>query len=220
VLRHPEVHGGSGFAASTVGDMGFEPTLGATSPDAKPRRAREGLSAAGVLATVVSGACASAGDGSDAAAKLTRRKKGNRASSGALLTLIDLGKMHGQPEPDRRAKITVKAEGGSDRAVGCGVSGGAGSSRSKRNVIVCDVMNKHGLSLPRRASMPRSIFHTDCFLLPSYRFGNGLYKVKTNRKGDVIRQARQCHGDGREEEEGATDDKEEDPRRLRGDRRA
>ena len=38
VLRYPEVHGGSGFAASTVGDMGFEPTLGATSSDAKPRR--------------------------------------------------------------------------------------------------------------------------------------------------------------------------------------
>ncbi|MFM7978637.1 MAG: hypothetical protein ACKPKO_04915, partial [Candidatus Fonsibacter sp.] len=35
VLRYPEVHGGNGFAASTVGDMGFEPTVGATSNDAK-----------------------------------------------------------------------------------------------------------------------------------------------------------------------------------------
>ena len=69
-------------------------------------------------------------------------------SGGALLTLKDLGKMHGQPEPDRRAKITVKAEGGSDRAVGCGVSGGAGSFRSKRNGIVCDVIKKRGMSLP------------------------------------------------------------------------
>ena len=30
VMHHPEVHGGNGFAAATVGDMGFEPTLGAT----------------------------------------------------------------------------------------------------------------------------------------------------------------------------------------------
>ena len=56
VLRHPEVHGGS-VAAATVADLGFEPTLGATSADAKPRRARtntievgEVLSAAGVSA--------------------------------------------------------------------------------------------------------------------------------------------------------------------------
>ena len=34
VMRHPEVHGGSGFAAATVADLGFEPTLGATSADA------------------------------------------------------------------------------------------------------------------------------------------------------------------------------------------
>ena len=54
-MRHPEVHGGNGFAAATVQDLGFEPTLGATSADAKPVRRRaktievgEGLSAAGV----------------------------------------------------------------------------------------------------------------------------------------------------------------------------
>ena len=29
-MRYPQVHGGSGFAASTVQDLGFEPTLGAT----------------------------------------------------------------------------------------------------------------------------------------------------------------------------------------------
>ena len=56
VLRHPEVHGGSGFAASTIADLGFEPTLSATSSNAKPTRRRtvkievgEGLSAAGVF---------------------------------------------------------------------------------------------------------------------------------------------------------------------------
>ncbi|MFM8323707.1 MAG: hypothetical protein ACKN9U_02460 [Pirellulaceae bacterium] len=38
VMRYPEVHGGSGFAAATFQDLGFEPTLGATSADAKPVR--------------------------------------------------------------------------------------------------------------------------------------------------------------------------------------
>ena len=60
VMRYPEVHGGSGFAAATVRDLGFEPTLGATSgPNAgeTKRRVRkkaievgEGLSAAGISA--------------------------------------------------------------------------------------------------------------------------------------------------------------------------
>ena len=155
VMRHPEVHGGNGFAAATVGDMGFEPTLGATSADAKPVRRRkvrievgEGLSAAGVSAAGVSAvsAGASAGGVSAGAAKRTRRKKGEGASGGALLSLKDLDKMHGQPPQEMQAKVTVKAEGEHDRAVGSGVSGGA--ARSKRNAIVRDVMKKHGLSLP------------------------------------------------------------------------
>ena len=68
VMRHPEVHGGNGFAAATVGDLGFEPTLGATSADAQLVRRRkvrievgEGLSAAGVSAAGVSAAGVSAG---------------------------------------------------------------------------------------------------------------------------------------------------------------
>ena len=152
-MRHPEVHGGNGFAAATVQDLGFEPTLGATSADAKPVRRRaktievgEGLSAAGVSATRVSAAGVSAGGVSAGAAKRTRRKKGEGASGGALLSLKDLDKMHGQPPDTIRSKVTVKAEG-MDRAVGSGVSGGAG--RSKRNAIVREVMQKHGLSLPQ-----------------------------------------------------------------------
>ena len=75
--------------------------------------------------------------------KRTRKKKGAGVSGRALLSLKDLDKMHGQPEPTVQAKVTVKAEGG--RAVGSGVSGGA---RGKRNAIVKEVMKKHGLSLP------------------------------------------------------------------------
>jgi hypothetical protein len=154
VMRYPEVHGGSGYAAATVADLGFEPTLGATSSDVKPTRARkktievgEGLSAAGVSAAGVSAAGASAGGVSaGATTKRTRRKKGEGVSGGALLTLKDLDKMHGQPPDTMRSKVTVKAAGEPDRAVGSGVSGGGG--RSKRNTIVREVMQKHGLTLP------------------------------------------------------------------------
>jgi hypothetical protein len=167
VLREPEVHGGSGFAAATAHDLGFEPTLGATSADGKPRRPRtnkiavgEGLSAAGVSAAGVSGgvkrtrkpkatinvvaeAPTTEAPATVEGGKRTRKKKGAGVSGGALLSLKDLDKMHGQPEPTVQAKVTVKAEGG--RAVGSGVSGGA---RGKRNAIVKEVMKKHGLSLP------------------------------------------------------------------------
>jgi hypothetical protein len=164
VMRHPEVHGGNGFAAATVADLGFEPTLGATSADAKPVRRRkksievgEGLSAAGVSAAGVSAAGASAGGVSaagvsaagvsaGATTKRTRRKKGEGASGGALLSLKDLDKMHGQPPQQMQSKVTVKASG-SNRAVGSGVSGGGG--RSNRNAIVREVMQKHGLTLPQ-----------------------------------------------------------------------
>ena len=63
-----------------------------------------------------------------------------------MLSLKDLGKMHGQPSQEMQAKVTVKAEGEHNRVVGSGVSGGA--ARSKRNAIVRDVMKKDGLSLP------------------------------------------------------------------------
>ncbi|MFM7990496.1 MAG: hypothetical protein ACKPKO_65375, partial [Candidatus Fonsibacter sp.] len=92
VMRHPEVHGGNGFAAATVQDLGFEPTLGATSADAKLVRWRaktievgEGLSAAGVSAAGVSAAGVSAGGVSAGAAKRTRRKKGEGATTGGAL---------------------------------------------------------------------------------------------------------------------------------------
>ena len=85
VMRHPEVHGGNGFAAATVQDLGFEPTLGATSADAKPVRRRaktievgEGLSAAGVSAARVSAAGVSAGgfQPGPRSARIVRRARG------------------------------------------------------------------------------------------------------------------------------------------------
>ena len=150
VLKHPEVHGGSGFGASTVQDLGFEHTLGATSGEGRPKRVRmkmievgEGLSAAGVSAAGVSAAgkpkrapkknlqvpvpeaieTVAEGVSAGSKPKRTRKKKGDGVSGGALLSLKDLGAMHGQPEPTIQAKFTVKAEG-ADRTVGEGMSGG------------------------------------------------------------------------------------------------
>ena len=118
VMRHPEVHGGNGFAAATVRAMEFEPTLGATSADAKPTRTRrktievrEGLSAAGGSAAGVSTAGASAGGVSAGAAMRARRKKGEGASGGALLSLKDLDKMHGQRPRQMQSKVAVKGGG-------------------------------------------------------------------------------------------------------------
>ena len=55
MLKGPAVHGGGGFAAATVQDLGIEPTLGATSEEGDAKRVKkkaigvdEGLSAAGV----------------------------------------------------------------------------------------------------------------------------------------------------------------------------
>ena len=171
VLKNPEVHGGSGFGAATVQDLGFEPTLGATSGDGVPKRVRkkmievgEGLSAAGVSAAGVSAAgkpkrapkknlqvpvpeaieTVAEGVSAGSKPKRTRKKKGDGVSGGALLSLKDLGAMHGQPEPTIQAKVTVKAEG-TDRTVGEGMSGGL---RRKRIEIVKEVMKKHKLSLP------------------------------------------------------------------------
>ena len=137
VLHNPEVHGGSGFGAATVADLGFDPTLGATSGEAKPkRRAKkkvievgEGLSAAGVSAAGVSGA---------------------GVSGGALLSLRDMDKMHGQPKETIRAKTTVPAKPENAAIVARGASPPTSPSggRSRRNALVRDVMKSQGLSLP------------------------------------------------------------------------
>ena len=150
VLHDPAVHGGSGFAAATVADLGFEPTIGATSEEGLPkRRAKkkvievgEGLSAAGLSAAGVSGGGVAIGG-----AKKPRRKKGEGVSGGALLSLQDLGKMHGQPKDQPRAKITVAARP-QNAAIASEPAKAIGEGRAKRHDIVREVMKKHGLSLP------------------------------------------------------------------------
>ena len=149
-LRHPEAHGGSGLAAATVADLGFEPTLGATAADAKPVRRRkktievgEELSAAGDSATRASSV---GGFGWWCFSRGRETRKGEGVSGGASRSLRRLGNTHGQPAPDIRAKITTRADSGSGRAVGSGASAGGSRAGTKRNAITRDVLKQKGLS--------------------------------------------------------------------------
>jgi len=132
VMRYPEVHGGSGFAAATVQDLGFEPTMGATSADGVPARVKkkvievgEGLSAAGVSAAGMSaaGVCAAGTSAAAKPKKATRKtlqvpipdapvaegvsagKRPRKKKGGALLSLKDLDAMKGQPPDTIRATV-------------------------------------------------------------------------------------------------------------------
>ena len=146
VLKDPDIVGGNGYAAATLGDFGYEPTLGAVG-EAKPKRARkkkgEGVAAAGMGAGLAAAGMAAAG--------VSGGRKRCKEQGGALLTVQDIDKMHGQPPLAVDAKITVQAKPynaeimGSGREVGAGVSGG---SRKKRNDLVKEIMKSKGMSLP------------------------------------------------------------------------
>jgi len=87
-------------------------------------------------------------------AKKLRQKKGEGVSGGALLSLRDLDKMHGQPKDDQpRAKITVKAKPqnatiAAQPVASAPVAAAPSGSKAKRHDVVREVMKKHGLSLP------------------------------------------------------------------------
>ena len=142
-LHHHDITGGSGFAAATVQDLGFDPTLGAT-PDRNVGSGR-GSSGGGFSGGGVSGGGSSGGG----------------MSGGALLTLSDMYKMSGQPPPMIQAKITQKSAPHKDQPIpqpqrGSAVNGplaGSGKPKatrqpSKRNELVRQIMKEQGLSLP------------------------------------------------------------------------
>jgi len=74
-LTHPEVTGGNGYAAATLGDLGYEPTLGttgATEGGKKPRKKKgEGLAGAGMGAGLAAAGMAAAPE----AGRNARRKE-------------------------------------------------------------------------------------------------------------------------------------------------
>jgi hypothetical protein len=111
-LKNPDIVGGSGFAASTVQDLGFEPILGATG-EAELKDARRKKNVAIADAVAVSGlhdrrvgeGVAGAGvAGAGVAGARNKRKK-----KGGLLTLTALDSMEGNQGPNVNAKLTVQA---------------------------------------------------------------------------------------------------------------
>jgi len=188
VMRQAEVHGGSGFAAATVQDLGFEPTIGATSGADAPTKRRvrkktvevgEGLSAAGTSAAGTSAAgMAAAGTAAVGGAqpKPTRKKKGGGVSGGALLSLRDMDSMKGQPPETHQIKETLTASGFS---VG---SGGAKKGRGSRNEIVRDVMKNMDYHYPRLANMLRNIICINIFFFYLIDSRYGSYKMEANKR--------------------------------------
>ena len=144
-LKHPDIVGGNGYAAATLGDMGFEPTLGAEG-SAKPKKARkkkgEGIAGAGGMgAGLAAAGMAAAGM---AGAGLT----GARDIGGALLTLTDLDKMHGQPPTAVRSTTGASTKPYNAIQVGQAVAPDAKFKARRRNDLVRDIMLSQGLSLP------------------------------------------------------------------------
>ena len=147
VLVNEKLKGGSGYSASTVQDLGFEATDGATpATGGKMRRSRKNLSGSGT-----SGGNATIGSG---------------CSGGALLTLQSLDSMHGQPPPGRQKRtaptasphkdqpIPMPAQGSTlNGPVGGGVSGGGTSGGGRRgnarNALVSKIMKENNMSLPQ-----------------------------------------------------------------------
>ena len=147
------IHGGSGYSAATVMDMGFEPTAGATPATGgriRRKRATNNISGSGTSGGGVSGGGTSGGG----------------VSGGALLTLNDMYKMQGQLPPGRRKKVAPTASPHKDQpipqpatgpilngSVGAGVSGGGvsggGRGSSARNQLVRQIMKEKGMSLPQ-----------------------------------------------------------------------
>ena len=116
-LRSDQIQGGSGFAAATVADLGFEPTDGATN--------------------VATGGGVSGGRRSRA-----KSKSGSGISGGALLTDKDASAiLRPQPPPGMEARITLQASPHKDQPIpqasngptlvgplaGAGISGGGTS---------------------------------------------------------------------------------------------
>ena len=111
-LKNPAVVGGNGFAASTVQDLGFEPTLGATG-EAKPKNAKrkmnvaiaDALAGSGVHdLRVGEGVTGSGVAGAGVAGAGKKRKK-----RGGLLTLTALDSTEGNQKIIVNAKLTVQA---------------------------------------------------------------------------------------------------------------
>ena len=162
-LHNPHITGGSGYAAATVQDLGFEPTMGATQK--KRSKASRSLEAKGTTegGIATGGAHPHPTPSVTEVAKTVKARSGkikapphqtDNLTGGALLTLRDLDKMHGQPPEGRVKHITPQAGVGEVQGTPPEVGGsmpravGSGRSPNSRNHLVREVMAKHKLSLP------------------------------------------------------------------------
>ena len=122
VLKHPDIVGGNGYAAATLGDFGYEPTLGAAKPKKARKKKGEGEAAAGMHAGLAAAGLAAAW------------MAGAGASGGAVQ---DIDQMHGQPPLAMNAKITVQAKPYNAELMGKGREVGAGSAAAAgRNATI------------------------------------------------------------------------------------
>ena len=103
VLKNPDIVGGNGYAAATLGDFGYEPTLGAVG-EGKPKRARkkkgEGAAAAGMGAGLAAAGRAAAGvSGGKKAKQGGRRRSANcaRHRQNARATSLGGGRQNNGP---------------------------------------------------------------------------------------------------------------------------
>jgi len=153
-LKNPTVVGGSGFAASTVQDLGFEPTLGATG-EAKPKNAKKKMNA--VIADALAGSGVHGrrvGEGVVGAGVAGAGKKWKK--KGGLLTLTVLDSMEGNQDPNVNAKLAVQARPHVSEQVGSAkhlqspatTAALQAGAMKKRNDLVREIMKKYKLSLP------------------------------------------------------------------------
>jgi hypothetical protein len=172
-MRKKDVQGGSGYAAATVGDHGYQEdsTVGVGRKKRGPQG--EGMSAAGISAGGVQigsgkdGVVATpmqSGTGVSAAgvSAAGRRKKNGAGVTGGDLSLLHYNELKGQPAftAPANAKRTVSTVEPSARPVSklsthddmqaAYVAGAAPKARkpSARNELVRKVMKGHSLSLP------------------------------------------------------------------------
>ena len=137
-LREKNIHGGTGYAAATLGDHGFkeDATLGA------------GVSAAGVSAGKAVGCGVTAG----------RKPRAPRKKTGGDLSLLHYDELKGQPKVTAPAnkKVTVRTSSGVEQTrpttkadMPAAFTGGNKSRPpNARNILVKKVMAEHHLSLP------------------------------------------------------------------------
>ena len=138
VLRHENVHGGSGFAAATLHDMGFEPTNGITGGRIKQTRATTNLSG-GALLTLQSLPAMHGQPEDTIQAKITQKASPHKDQQ------IPTGSKSRQLRPEELEQVPILPSRGA-RLNGSGKK--PKRAPTERNLLIKKVMAERGCSLP------------------------------------------------------------------------